>query len=130
MFSDDYLIELTFSFFLYCFWLFLISWTTVKRIKDNIMSSITYSPSIALWSFSFIDLKPPSSSSFNPSFVDCWIVCIIFIRSVYIDTETCTQVWLKIFNWPYKNQTYGFGYPAAWWKVVARVSVFLLHLSQ
>ena len=27
----------------------------------------------------FLDLKPPSSSLSKPYFVDCWLVCIIFI---------------------------------------------------
>ena len=35
-----------------------------------------------------LDIKYPSSSSLNPYFVGCWLVCIIFIGSAFIDTET------------------------------------------
>ena len=31
----------------------------------------------------FLDIKYPSSSSFKPSFVDCWLMCIIFIGPVF-----------------------------------------------
>ena len=41
---------------------------------------------------SLLDLKSSSSSSFKPSFVDFWLVCIIFIGSEFIDPETCPWV--------------------------------------
>ena len=39
-----------------------------------------------------LDIKSPSSFSFNPSFVDFWLVCIICIGSAFIDPETCPRV--------------------------------------
>ena len=36
----------------------------------------------------FLYIKYQSISLFRPYFVDCWLVCIIFIVSVFIDTET------------------------------------------
>ena len=74
----------------------------------------------------FIDLKYPSSSSLKHYFVDFWPVCIIFIGSEFIDTETCPRVWLKIFIGPYPNRTHGFSSPKGLWKVVARVPVFVI----
>ena len=59
-------------------------------------------------------------------FVDCWLVYIIFIVSEFIDPETCSKVWLKIFSRPYTKRTYGFALPAGLWKVVARVTVFVI----
>ena len=72
------------------------------------------------------DLKPPSISSFRPYFFCCWLVCIIFIVSAFIDTETFPQVWFKIFIGPYPNQTYRFASPEGLWKVVARVPFFVI----
>ena len=40
-----------------------------------------------------LDINSPSSSYFNPSFVDFWLACIIFIGSAFINFETCPQVW-------------------------------------
>ena len=40
-----------------------------------------------------LDLKYPSSYLLEPYFVDCWLVCIIFIVSLFIDTETPPRVW-------------------------------------
>ena len=42
----------------------------------------------------YLDLRYPSSSSFKPSFVDFWLVCIIFIGSAFIDPETFHRMWL------------------------------------
>ena len=74
----------------------------------------------------FLYLKYNSSSSFKPSFIDCWLVCIIFTGSEFIDPETCTGMWLKIVSGTYPNQTYGFSSPAGLWKVVTRVPVFMV----
>ena len=40
-----------------------------------------------------LDIKYPSISSFNPSFVDFWRMCISFTGSVFIDTETYPQMY-------------------------------------
>ena len=61
---------------------------------------------------------------FKPSFVECWLVCIIFIVSVFIDPETCPRVWLQIFSEPYQNWTYIFASPAGLWEVVVMVPIF------
>ena len=61
-------------------------------------------------------LKSPSSSSFKPSFVYCWLLCIIFIASVLIFPETCPRVCSKIFSGTYPNQTYRFASPAGLWR--------------
>ena len=76
-----------------------------------------------------LDLKSPSSSFSNPYFVYCWIVCIIFIVSASADTETCPWVCYQIVCGPYPNCAYGFAYPTVLCKFIARVSVFLFHLS-
>ena len=75
-----------------------------------------------------IDLKTPSSYSFNNYFVDCWPVCIIFIGSKFINTETRPRVWLKFVSGMYPNRTYRFDSPAGLWKVVVRVPVFVISL--
>ena len=67
-----------------------------------------------------------SISSFKPSFVDFWLVRIIFIGVVFIGTETSPWVCLKVFSAPYPNQTYIFASPAGLWKIVARVLVFVI----
>ena len=41
-------------------------------------------------------LKYPPRSLFNTFLVDCWLVCIMFIGSKFIDPETCPWVGLKI----------------------------------
>ena len=76
-----------------------------------------------------IDLKSPPSSSFEPSFVGCWLACIIFIVSAFIDTETCSWVWFQNINGLYPNRTYGFSSPTGLWKVMVRVTVFKFYLS-
>ena len=53
-------------------------------------------------------------------------MCIIFIGSAFIDTETCPLLLLQIFSGMYSNQTYGFASPAALWKFVTRVPVFVI----
>ena len=50
--------------FLHCFWLLLISLTTVQPIQVIIIISIYYLSSIVLWSFSY-----------HIWVVDCWPVC-------------------------------------------------------
>ena len=57
---------------------------------------------------------------------DMRIMCIIFIGSALIDTETFYQVCSKIVSWPYPNQTYGFASHSGLWKIVARVPVFVI----
>ena len=114
------------SIFLNCSLLFFISWTTVKYLQVIIISSIIYSSSIVLWSFIFLDLKYPSSYSNKPSFVDFWPVCVIFIVSVFIDPETFPWVRLQIVSGKYTNRTYTFSSPAGLWKVVVRVTVFVI----
>ena len=46
-----------------------------------------------------------------------------FIRSVLIDTDTCTWVWLKFVCGIYPNWTYRFSPPTGLWKVVVRGTV-------
>ena len=89
---------------------------------------IFYSSYILLQLIALLDLKYPSSSLLKPSFVDFWLVCIIFIGSEFIGPETCTRVWLKIFSGPYTNRTYIFSPPSGLWKVVMRVPILWLHL--
>ena len=50
----------------------------------------------------FIDIKSPSSYSVKYSFVDCWLVCFIFIGLVLI---------LKTVSGLYPNRTYVFASP-------------------
>ena len=71
-----------------------------------------------------LDLKLSSSSSFKPSFVDCWLVCIIYIRSAFIDPEIFPWVLLQTFSGMYSNRTYGFASPTGLWKVMAKVPFF------
>ena len=111
---------------LYCFWLFFIYLTTGKPIQVIYIYWMIYLSIIFLWSFTFLDIKYPSSSLFKPSFVDCWLVCIIFIGSALMDTKTCPQVWLKIVSGPDPNRMYVFASHAGLWKVVARVPVFAI----
>ena len=54
----------------------------------------------------FLDMKSPSSYLLNNYFIDCWILCIIFIGSSFIDPGTCPRLWLKIVSGPYPNWTY------------------------
>ena len=70
--------------------------------------------------------KISSMLFFNPSSVDCWLVCILFIESSFIDSETCTQVWLKIFSGTYSNRRCGYSSSAGLWKFVVRVPVFVI----
>ena len=55
--SIIYVLKLSFNWtnpsFLICFWISLISWTTVKPIHVIIISSIICSSSIVLWGFSY-----------------------------------------------------------------------------
>ena len=67
---------------------------------------------------SLLELKSPLSSSSKISFVDCWLLCIMFIGSAFVDPETCPWLWLKIFSGVYQNCTYAFASPAYFWKVV------------
>ena len=39
-----------------------------------------------------LDIKSPPCYLFKPSFGGCWIVCIIFIGSAFIDNKTCPRV--------------------------------------
>ena len=68
--------------------------------------------------------------SFKTYFAYCWLVCIIFIGSLLIDSKTYPKVWLQISSGPYPNCTYRFSAPASLCKVMTRVPVFLLHLFQ
>ena len=54
----------------------------------------------------FLDLKSPSSYLFKPHFVDCWLVCIIFIKSSFTEQNNCPRVWLQTPSGPYPNQIY------------------------
>ena len=74
----------------------------------------------------FFGVKHLSSSSFKPYFVDCWLVCIIFIGSAFIDPETCTWVWLQTVSGLYLNWTYRFASPAGLCKSMLRLLGFLL----
>ena len=73
-----------------------------------------------------LDIKYPSSSLFNNYFVDCRLLCIVFIVSVFIDPETFPWVCYKIVSGPYTNFTYKFSSHAGLWKVVVRVPVFVI----
>ena len=123
MFSNDRVVELTFHYF---YFYFLISRTTVKMILVILVYSVIFFSSIVIWGFSVIDIKYPSSSYFNPFFVDCWPVCIIAIGSVFINPETWPRAWLQIFSELYPNRTYGFSSPNGLWKVVATVPFFVI----
>ena len=70
-----------------------------------------------------IYLESTSSYLLKTSFVDFWLVCILFIGPAFIDPEIFYWAWLKIFSGLYPNRTYGFSSPAGLWKVVARVTV-------
>ena len=91
MFSNYRSTELTFHSF-YIVYYYSVFIEIVKLILVILISLIIYLSSIVLWSISMLDLKSPSSSLFKPSFVDCWLVCIIFIGSVFIDPKTCPWV--------------------------------------
>ena len=71
-----------------------------------------------------LNLKYSSSSLFKPFFVDCWLVCFIFIGLAFIDPETCPQAWFQKVSGMYPNQKYGFSSTRGLWKFVARVPVF------
>ena len=119
-----------FSFFLYCFWLFLVSWITVKPIKVILIYSIIYTSSIVILILCVLDLKSPSSYSSMPYFFDCWLVCIIFIGLLFIDTETCPWVLLKTASGPYQiGHTYLIP-PQACEKLWKGCRFLSLHLSQ
>ena len=51
-----------------------------------------------------LDLKPPSTSLSKPYFVDCWLLCIIFIGSAFIDTGTFPWVCYPIDSGTYPNR--------------------------
>ena len=114
------------SLFLNCLWLFLIYQTTVKPIQDIIIYSIIFSTSIVIWSFSVLDIKSPPCSSFETHFVDFWLLCIIFIVSEFIDTETFPHLWLQIASGFYPNRTYIFASPVGLRKFVVRGLVFVI----
>ena len=79
-----------------------------------------------LWFIALVDLKYPSISLFKPYFVDCWLVCNLFIVTKFIDIETCPLVWLQIFGGIYPNQTYVFASTTGLWAAVARVMAFVI----
>ena len=55
------------------------------------------------------------------------LTCLfILIGSVFIDPETCPQVWLKFFCGPYPKRIYVFASPTGLWKVAARLPVFVI----
>ena len=56
----------------------------------------------------------------------CWLVCIIFIGSVLIFPESFPQVWLEIASGTYPSHTHGLTTPKGLWKVVMRVTVFVI----
>ena len=121
MFWNDCLIELTLQYF-YILLSILIYWSIVKLIQFIIIYLNVYSSNIALWSISFLDLRYPSTSLMKPFFVHCWLVCIIFIWSEFIDPETCPWMWLKTST----TFTYRFSYPIGLWKVVVRMHVLVM----
>ena len=53
-------------------------------------------------------------------------VCIIFIGSVFIDTETFPWVWFQVFSGMFTNRTYVFDSPSFLWNVVARMPGFVI----
>ena len=75
---------------------------------------------------SFLDQKYISSSSLKPSFVDCWLVCIIIIASLFIDPKTFPRVCSQFLVGCIQKGHTNFYFPAGLYKVVARVSVFVI----
>ena len=73
-----------------------------------------------------LDIKSPASYFSNTSFVDHWLVCIIFIVSAFIDPKNYSWVWLQIVSGPYPNRTYIFYSPAGLWKAMTRGPVFVI----
>ena len=106
MFSKYHFDKTDLSLFLNSFWLFFISWTTFKPIQVII-------------SFKFF---------IKSIYFYCWLVCIVFIGSAFIDTVTVPRVWLKIVSGTYPNRTYGFSSPTGLWRVVVRMMVLWFHL--
>ena len=84
----------------------------------------------------FIDLKSTSSSLFKYSFVDCRLLCIIFVVSELNYPKDFPQFYYKSVSVLYPNRTYGFSPPAGSifchfilisnGKVVVRVPVFVI----
>ena len=88
-----------------------LSWNLFSDVLENVLWAVSkleiciYPPPLVcgrLWRvwqlgvktcsiqpIALIYLKYTSSSSFNPSFGNCWIVCIICIESEFIDPKTC-----------------------------------------
>ena len=117
MFSNDCSIELTFRYFYILFNYFSFLGLKLNRYKSFLF--IRWFIHEILF-FGFFKI------SFKTSFVDFWLVCIIFIGSVFIDPVTCTRMWLQIVSGTYTNRTYGFEFPACLCKVMVRVTVFVI----
>ena len=83
---------------------------------------IIYLSNVAFLEF----IKYLSRYLFKPYFVDCKLVCIIFIGSEFIDPETCPRVWINIFSGPYPNWIYSFYSPVGLWKVVVMMPVSVI----
>ena len=83
--------------------------------------------------FALIDFfawsKNSSCYSFNTFFLDWWLMCTIFIGSVFIYPETCSLLWLQIFSRTHTNQTCGFSSHASLCNVITRVPILWFHLS-
>ena len=87
MFSNDHSIEPTFHSFYIVFDSSSFLELQVNQYKLLLFLLIIYLSGICLGVI-LIYIKYPSSSWFETYFVDCLLVCIIFIVSAFIDTET------------------------------------------
>ena len=76
--------------------------------------------------FSVIDIKYPPSFLFKPSISYCWLFGIIFILSAFIDPLNYPRVQFQSFSGIHPTRTYGFASPTGLWKIVARVTVFVI----
>ena len=124
MFSNYHWIGLTFhSFYIFFYSSFLELQLNLYKLFFFPRLFIHQVCSLGYW---FDWYKYPSSYSFKSYFIHCWLVCIIFIGSMFIDPETCPRVQIQIFSWAYPNPTYRFASPAVLWKSMARVPVFVI----
>ena len=101
----------------------------IKRYKILLFLRLFIHQVLFFYVLTFLDLKYTSNYSFKNCFADCWLVCIIFIGSTFIDPESCPQVCLQIVSGMYSNQIYRFA--TLFRLVVGRGEGdgFLLHLS-
>ena len=99
-------------------------WFASPSVLCKFVTRVPVKCNYLFMSINFFDWSKIYFKIFTQDFVDCWIFNIEFNVSAFIDTETCTRLWCKIVCGPYPNDTYGFAYPAVFWKVRTRVSIF------